>query len=123
MGLNSYRKKLEKALRKKDFYDDKLLDFVINNIHKSEIDKLISYIQEINSLGRIISKVNSFSYTGDQLYLNSGYRVRKYRRTTKKVSLQVMINKDIKEDFDRLKVKYNLTSEELIEKLLYNTIL
>ncbi len=123
MGLNSYKKKIDKILSKKGFYNEKLSNFIIDNINKKDIDSLISDILKLDSLGHIISTVNKFSSTGEELLLNSGHRVRKFRRTTKKVSLQMMVNKDLKKDFDSLKEKYNYTSEELLSKLLYNTTL
>lgn len=33
MGINSYKKKIEKILIKKGFNDSKILDFIVNNLN------------------------------------------------------------------------------------------
>lgn len=45
-------------------------------------------------------------------------RVKRFRSKSKKVSLQINISKDLKNKFDTIKRNENLTSEELIIKLL-----
>lgn len=121
MGINSYKKKIEKILIKKGFNDSKILDFIVNNVNKKDLDNLVPEIEKLNSMGRIISKINSYSSTDNILQLNSGYRVKKFRSRTKKVSLQLLIDKSLKSEFDQLKKKYNLTSEKLLERLINNS--
>jgi hypothetical protein len=48
-------------------------------------------------------------------------RVQKFRANTKKVSLQVLLKPDFKAKFDKRKNDLNLTTEQFIIKLFYNS--
>jgi hypothetical protein len=45
-------------------------------------------------------------------------RVKRFREKSKKVSLQIMLDKEIKNNFDKMKKVYNLTSAELLKDLM-----
>lgn len=118
MGLNSYKKKLSKIFLKKGFDDNLLIDAVVDNLSKSQIDLLIVDISSLSSYSRLVSKINSYLPNNKQFELTSNYRVKKYRATTKKVSLQMMVDKSIKNEFDNLKKELGKSSEELLNILI-----
>jgi len=87
----------------------------LKNKNSSQIEKeLIKYLDKY----KISFEAKKAQIRKKEDKKNINIRVKKYRENTNKVSLQVMVDPKIKDKFDKLKNKYNCTSEEFIKKLL-----
>lgn len=124
-NLNSFKKEFKVLTL---FITDKTLVFLRNEIKKkiNRPDKiediLISYFKRYNtSLYTLhLSKKRNLNRKKEDSDI-SNLRVQKFRANTKKVSLQVLLKPDFKAEFDNRKNDLNLTTEQFIIKLFYNS--
>lgn len=124
-NLNSFKKEFKVLTL---FITDKTLVFLRNEIKKkiNRPDKiediLISYFKRYNTYLytlHLSKKRNLNRKKEDSVLVN--LRVQKFRANTKKVSLQVLLKPDFKAKFDKRKNDLNLTTEQFIIKLFYNS--
>ena len=124
-NLNSIKKEFKVLTL---FITDKTLVFLRNEIKKkiNRPDKiediLISYFKRYNTSFYTLhlSKKRNLNRKKEDSDI-SNLRVQKFRANTKKVSLQVLLKPDFKAKFDNRKNDLNLTTEQFIIKLFYNS--
>lgn len=124
-NLNSFKKEFKVLTL---FITDKTLVFLRNEIKKkiNRPDKiediLISYFKRYNTYLYTLhlSKKRNLNRKKEDSDI-SNLRVQKFRANTKKVSLQVLLKPDFKAKFDKRKNDLNLTTEQFIIKLFYNS--